>query len=382
MSALLPNNQIDLLQSGAEYFPAVLAAIAAAQNEVRLETYIFANDECGREVAAALAAAAQRGVRVHVVVDGFGSPLFMADFGRALVAAGAEVFIFRPEVARFRLRRNRLRRLHRKLVCVDACSAFVGGINIINDCAADTTDAPRLDYAVHVSGALLVPIHAAMVHMWSMLRWVSLGRRYAPALPQVVCIESHGTALARFVVRDNIRHRRDIENAYLAAIENATQEIIIANAYFLPGLRFRRALTAAAQRGVQVTLLVQGRVEYRLQHYASQSFYSHLRVAGIVIQSYTKSFLHAKVAVIDGHWATVGSSNIDPFSLLLAREANVVIEDRAFAATLRQSLCKAIDEGASALPAQKQSLLSRLRGWLAYGAARIMLGLSGYGRGF
>jgi cardiolipin synthase len=149
-------------------------------------------------------------------------------------------------------------------------------------------------------------------------------------------------------VRDNLRHRRDIERAYLDAIGAAREEIVLANAYFLPGRRFRRALRAAAGRGVRVTILLQGLVEYRLLHYATQALYGNLLAAGIRIFEYQRSFLHAKVAVIDHHWATVGSSNIDPFSLLLAREANVVVLDRRFAEDLEQSLAAAMRDGARA----------------------------------
>ena len=135
------------------------------------------------------------------------------------------------------------------------------------------------------------------------------------------------------IIRDNFRHRHDIEDAYLHAIASASSEIIISNAYFLPGINFRRALSDAAKRGLRVVLLLQGKIEYHLQHYATKALYGSLLDAGIEIYEYHKSYLHAKVAVIDQHWSTVGSSNIDPFSLLLAREANIVIDDEAFCNT-------------------------------------------------
>ena len=148
-------------------------------------------------------------------------------------------------------------------------------------------------------------------------------------------------------------HRDDIEDAYLAAIGRARSEMLIANSYFFPGSRFRRALAEAAARGVRVMLLLQGRVEYRLLHYASRALYGALLDAGVEIHEYHKSFLHAKVAVIDRRWATVGSSNIDPFSLLLAREANVVVEDAAFSPRAAARACKrAIDGGARQVRAE------------------------------
>jgi cardiolipin synthase len=140
---------------------------------------------------------------------------------------------------------------------------------------------------------------------------------------------------AAFLVRNNIRHRRDIEDAYLQAIEQAQCEIILASAYFLPGLNFRHALVDAAGRGVRVVLLLQGRMDQPLLHYASHALYGSFLDAGIEIHEYHKCLMHAKVAVIDGHWATVGSSNLDPFSLLLSMEANVVVDDEGFAKKLK-----------------------------------------------
>ena len=186
---------------------------------------------------------------------------------------------------------------------------------------------------------------------------------------------------AAFLVRDNFRHRRDIEAAYLQAIARAESEIILAHAYFLPGHDFRHALIDAAGRGVRVILLLQGKVEYFLQHYASRALYGNLLGAGIEIYEYHKSFLHAKVAVIDRHWATVGSSNIDPFSLLLSREANVVIDDAEFGANLTSSLLQTVEtDSQRILPDnwQQQTVLFRFMSWLCYGLVRLMKGISGY----
>lgn len=373
------DNDIQLLESGDGYFPALIAAIDAAQAEVRLETYIFVADDSGNRVADALMRAAQRGVRVHVVVDGFGSPRFMKELGYALRKAGVEVLIYRPEVARLRFRRHRLRRLHRKLVCIDACVGFVGGINIIDDLNTPHQTPPRLDYAVRVQGSLVAEIHQVMCRLWTMLRWVQLGQRYLPAPPRVSCAINHGRMLAAFVIRDNLRHRRDIEAAYMEAFGNAQREILLANAYFLPGRRFRQALIAAAKRGVRVCILLQGRPEYRLLHYATQSIYDFFLKGNVEIYEYHRSFLHAKVAVVDGHWATVGSSNIDPFSLLLAREANVVVRDAAFSGKLHASLDEAMRSGAHRVaPSVRPSLAARFVNWCAYGLVRTIVGLAGY----
>ena len=181
------------------------------------------------------------------------------------------------------------------------------------------------------------------------------------------------------VLRDNFRYRRAIEREYLEAIAQARSEIVVANAYFFPGRRLRAALVAAARRGVRVTLLLQGRVEYRLQHYASQALYDELLRGGIALFEYRASFLHAKVALADD-WVTVGSSNIDPFSLLLAREANVVVRDAAFAERLRDRLQAAIVEGSRPVHARHHAQRPwpvRVMNWFAFGVLRLGVALSG-----
>ncbi|WP_079436351.1 cardiolipin synthase ClsB [Zoogloea sp. LCSB751] len=381
-TAWLRGNALTLLENGTEFFPALLAAIDAARHEVFLETYIFANDDIGQSIAAALVRAAGRDVTVRLLVDGFGGREFVAELLTPLTEAGVTVLIYRREVGTLSLRRRRLRRLHRKLAVIDGRVAFVGGINIISDYEAPSLDAPRHDYAVRVEGPLLGPIHAGVRHVWELVAWASFRQRLRlPASPPVTP-EPCGDVEAAFLVRDNIRHRRDIEDAYLLGIAGARREIILANAYFLPGRRFRHALLDASRRGVMITLLVQGLADHPLQHRATRALYGQLLAAGLRIVEYHRSYLHAKVAVIDGRWATVGSSNIDPFSLLLAREANVVVRDAGFAERLRACLIRAIHEGGQEISAaswQRGPRLQRLLNWAAYGLVRLMIGLAGYG---
>jgi len=378
----LPGNRLTLLNSGAEYFPALIRAIDEAKRDVHLESYIFADDVTGRAVAGAMARAAQRGVTVRVLVDGFGAREFADCLRPMLLAAGVQAMIYRPELALFRLRRHRLRRLHRKLAVIDGEIAFVGGINVIDDRNNPEQMAPRHDYAVRIEGPLLAPVQHTLRRLWELVLWAKLNRRYRFPRSSLRTPQVRGKQTAAFLVRDNIRHRRDIEDAYLAAIAAAETEILLANAYFLPGRRFRKALQDAVQRKVRVVILLQGRVEYRLLHYATQALYSKLLASGVRIFEYRLSFLHAKVAVIDRQWATVGSSNIDPFSLLLAREANVVVRDRKFAGELRASLGQAMQRGARELHAERWSRLgwhSRLLRWASYHLMRVLVGLTGYG---
>ena len=377
---VIDGNLLVLLRSGVEYFPALISAIDAAREEIYLETYLFEDDATGRCVAAALCAAATRSVAVHLMIDGFGAKDLPEELRQRLRSSGVQLLVYRPVISRLTLRRQRLRRLHRKVVVIDREIAFVGGINIIDDMDTPGHTPPRFDYAVQIKGPLLRPIHASTAQLWRHVALAHLRRR--AALSTAVDASPKGTQRAAFVTRDNVNHRRDIETAYLTAIASARHEIIIANAYFFPGRRFREALIAAAARGVRVGLVLQGRVEYRLLHYATQALYGKFLAAGIEIYEYRKSFLHAKVAVIDEEWATVGSSNIDPFSLMLAREANVVVEDRPFALELRDSLIRAMEDGARIVVRARwlhRSWAQRALSWICYRTVRLLMGLAGYG---
>ena len=352
-----------------------------AIHEIYLESYIFENDTTGRRVAESLRRAALRGVKTHLLIDGFGSNRLPKSMIAYLEAAGVMVMKFRPKTSPWTLRRRRLRRLHRKIVVVDQEFAFVGGINIIDDMSISGQISPRYDYAVSVEGPLVKEIHESACRVWSRVAWTRLRYAWCRDIDSISYKTKPGGHMRSvFLVRDNIRHRRDIEDAYLKAIKQAQFEIIIANAYFLPGLNFRHALLDAVARGVRVVLLLQGKMDHRLMHYAAHALYGSFLDAGIEIYEYHKSLLHAKVSVIDEHWATVGSSNLDPLSLLLALEANVVVEDENFAKKLKNSLEQAISIGAQQVLQNQwrsQPFRRRLVSWLSYGLVRFYDGNDG-----
>lgn len=384
---LRPGNRLTLLENGEGYFPELLAAIAQAEREVHLESYIFAQDATGQAVLEALIAAARRGVRVRVLLDGFGARAFPEAWRRALRQAGVALMFYRPELGRFRLRRHRLRRMHRKMAVIDARLAFVGGINVIDDRNVGHVAAgpsghvgQRYDYAVRVEGPLMTDIYACVRRLWWLVRWSRVGRRPPKGTPLPVGATVAGEQWAEFLQRDNLKHRRAIEEAYLDAIRAARAEILIANAYFLPGRRLRAALVEAAGRGVRVVLVLQGVTDHRYFQLAARALYRYFLEHGIEIHEYHASELHAKAAVVDAVWATVGSSNIDPFSLLLAREANVVVRDQAFARRLRESLLAAMAHGAHVIQRHAWHRIpwpQRLASWVVYGLMRLAMGLLG-----
>ncbi len=379
---------IELLEGSADYFPALVGAIEAAEHEVWLETYIFDFTGGAAEVAYALERAARRGVQVRVVADGFGTPGVSPDWRERLAAAGVDWRSFAPAGPLDLLGRRAWRRMHRKLCMVDGRVAFCGGINLLDDLHDPnhgSLTAPRLDFAARVTGPLVADVRQTMLQLWQGMRAFRSLRRgdLDGALttwrgsrgPEQEAAAAPG-ARAALALRDNVRHRTDIERAYRRAIGHARSEILIANAYFVPGRKMRHALEQAARRGVRVVLLLQGRYEYFLQYYAARPVYGSLLRAGVEIHEYAPSFLHAKVAVIDGTWATVGSSNIDPLSLLLAREANLVVEDEAFAQTLRTRLLHAVEhEGEHMDPElyEKRPLRVRVLEHIALAALRLAL---------
>ncbi len=348
-----PGHHVQLLQGAVELFPALVREMECARSSILFETYIFDSTGAGAEVAEALLRAAQRGVRTRLVVDGVGTGPLPLQWRLRMREAGVQVGVYSPLGPLGLLLPMRWRRLHRKLCVVDGRVLFCGGINVLDDYHDPNhgeLTAPRFDFAVRAEGGLAAQAQGAMEQLWWRMQAVRDVREHR--LPEAVhalreAVVGHTVApgpgmRAALLLRDNVRNRSRIERAYRRAIGAARHEIIIANAYFLPGGKLRRALVLAARRGVRVQLLLQGRYEYFMQYHAARPVYGALLRAGVEIYEYEPSFLHAKVAVIDANgprpWATVGSSNLDPLSLLLAREANVVVEDGAFATELRARL--------------------------------------------
>lgn len=391
-------NAIRLLQNGGEYFPALIAAIDAAQQSVHLETYIFNLDDTGYRVIDALQRAERRGVKVRVVLDGFGCNHTVFDVCDLLAQSGVRYKVYRPEPtglrqATFNLRR--LRRMHRKTCVVDGEIGFVGGINILDDYEDVPNDGkgpqPRFDFAIEMRGPIVDDLIHAQRALWLRMGWrrpdggVGFYRRFQQMSEKLLARRQkrhQATAngmRAAMVLRDNLRFRQRIEDVYLAALARAQGEVLIANAYFFPGRRLRKALRKAAQRGVKVRLLLQGRSEYAMQYRACRYMYNDLLADGLEIYEYMPSYLHAKVAVIDGY-AMVGSSNLDPFSLLLAREANVFIDDTDFAGRLKEALEAEMGVGARVVTAEhlkKRNIIQRWLDAVSYAMLRFGVALTG-----
>ena len=398
-------NEVKLLRGGDELFPAMLRAIGAARHEIWLATYIFNDDPAAMRVADALCEAARRGVQVRVVIDGFGSRATFATIHRMFCDAGVGISVFRPIHRWWNwLQPGQLRRLHQKLCVVDGDVAHVGGINIIDDRFDQNhrwTEEPRLDFAVELRGPVVAPIEQAGKAVWSrahlgqgfrdelvalarggepiaharrLLKWLKL-----PSLkPSKFKLSDLPPVRAAFVLRDNLRRRRTIERSYIAAIRKAHTRIDLASPYFYPGGGFRTALRQAARRGVQVRLLLQGKLDYRFAGLAARTLYDELLASGVRIFEYTPAFLHAKVALTDDEWATVGSSNIDPLSLLLNLEANVVVRDAEFNRQLAAEFDRAVAVSREIDPREsRRSVEGALRRGFVAWCAHVYLRIAG-----
>lgn len=344
-------NNLDLLECGAAFFPALIAAIDAARTEVHLETYIFALDAVGASVKAALERAAARGVLVRVIADWLGSGRAVSkQLAREFKAAGVEFRSFNPWFVRG------IARTHRKLCVVDQQVAFIGGINLNDDMFSDdyacsALPAPRWDFAVRVKGPMVAIVQSEVELQWLRVGNLKLRARWrrfknARTLPAP---HSEAPVVAGLVVRDNLRNRRTIQRSYLLALAGTKKSAVLANPYFAPGRKLRDALARAARRGVDVTLLI-GVGQFRIQDAVAHSFYPKLLKAGVKVVEYRKTQLHAKVAVVDEGWATVGSSNCDGLSLFVNQEANVVIRDAAFSHQLREAIGRGIADGVAVDP--------------------------------
>ncbi|WP_283181846.1 MULTISPECIES: cardiolipin synthase ClsB [unclassified Pseudomonas] len=323
------NNRVELLENGEAYFPRVFEAMRQAKTEILLETFIVFEDKVGNELQEVLIAAAQRGVRISASLDGFGCGELSTGYLTALSEAGVRIQIFDPAPKHLGIRTNWFRRLHRKIVVVDGTIAFIGGINFSADHLADFGPEAKQDYSVEVQGPAVADIHHfALLQSGRPARAKYWWQRRRQRRSELAFTDHDGQV--RLVHRDNGEHPTDIEEVYRQVLRSAQRRVVIANAYFFPGYRLLREIRDAARRGVDVRLILQGQPDMLVAKLAARMTYDYLLKSGVQIYEYCDRPLHGKVALVDEDWSTVGSSNLDPLSLSLNLEANVLIRDRAF----------------------------------------------------
>ncbi len=316
---VVAGNHVSLLVDGAQAFPAMLRAIERAQRTIVLDSYIYAADRTGQRFLDQLVAAAHRGVKVRVLVDGVGSLATPNDFFAPLRQAGGEALFFRPP-APWRPKWGFWQRDHRKMLIVDDEVGFTGGINIADEYApVEQGGGAWHDVHAQLDGPAVREMTKIFNRTWYKLTQVNWDHRLRRAMPA-------GNVPVQ-VLESALTKRRTIRAGYLQAIRDARRTIRITNAYFIPDQGVRRALANACWRGVRVQLLLAGRTDMRPVLFASRALYARLLRWGVEVYEWTDRVLHAKSAVIDGVWCSIGSYNLDRRSLLHNLEANIVCLD-------------------------------------------------------
>lgn len=350
-----------LIHGGKEYFSLLKDLIGQAKESIYLQTYIFDEDQTGTDVANELKTAAQRGVKVFLLVDGYASGHLSHSFISGLKEAGIGFRMFDP------LLKSKYfylgRRLHHKVVTVDCIHALVGGMNISNR-YNDMPDQPAwLDWAIYAKGEValwLTYICQQRVKPGSLKRLLGRSPNYS---------EQFKKSTVSVKINDWVRGRKEITNSYLSMFRQATDTIMIMSAYFLPNDQFRKELKKAAQRGVKVKLILAGTSDIALAKFAERYLYRWLFSKNIEIYEYQKSILHGKLAVYDSLWSTVGSYNVNTISAYASIELNLAVQDHDFAVNVENTLqaimlndCVRITEN----QIQHAGLLKRFFQWCAY----------------
>lgn len=319
--------RLALLKDGEQAYPAMLEAIASAKRSICLETYILKDDQVGRRFADALARRARDGVEVNLLYDAWGSSV-SAEYLRTLEEAGVRVLPFQPVRFRGRLQAvlaRVFRRNHRKALIVDGTVAFTGGLNLSNEYASlEDGGGGWRDTHVRIEGAEAHELERLFLGTWRAHKGAALddARYQAPR---------RTSSKVRIIGNHFRKDRKDIRAAYVRAFAQAKTSIHLTHAYFLPPNRVLRELKRAARRGVEVTVILAAATDVTLVLLAARGLYASLLKTGVKVFEWEGRILHAKTAVVDGRWATVGSANLDGLSLRQNLEVNAVVEDEGFA---------------------------------------------------
>ena len=317
-------NSAALLKNGDEIFPAMTKDIREAKRSVNLETYIFQPDKAGQEFAAAMIAAATRGVEVRLLIDAWGSKL--GELEQPLKDAGVNVRVYRP-LRLFSIYKVG-KRTHRKILVIDGRVAYTGGLGIDERWMGDARNSHEWrDTQIRIEGPVAAQMQAVFSEDWTYTTGEILaGDKFYPQ------IDAAGTMSAQAIKASRGDASSLAKMSYFMAIKSATKSIHIANAYFLPDRQVRDALVAAVKRGVSVEIMVPGRhIDLPPVRFASWMHYGKMLEGGVKIYEYKHTMMHNKTMVIDGVYSTIGSINFDARSMNRNEEESVAVYDRAFA---------------------------------------------------
>jgi len=323
------DKDIELVHSGEDYFFRLLRIISNAQSEIHFQTYIFETDSTGLEIAMALKEAANRNVKVYVLLDGFGSSKLPDDFFEDLINNGVHIRLFSPWHSKNNIHIGR--RLHHKVVVVDSKIAIIGGINIANKYRGSSTEQPWLDYAVQVADASIAePLGLFCKNIFLKKEHSKRKTIHSGFYKQ------NGTSF-KILRNDWLKNLNEIYKVYINSLRKAEKEVIIVASYFLPGSRLLIVLKNAAKRGVKVKIILSGISDLPIVMRATQYLYASFLNQGIELYEWKKSVLHGKLMVIDNVWSTIGSFNLNHLSSYGSIEMNAEIKRTTFSASMLQS---------------------------------------------
>lgn len=331
--AYTQHNTVKLIRGGKEYFTLLLSLVQQARQFIHLQIYIYDEDETGRAVADALIAAAQRGVAVYLLADGYASQNLSKPFIRKLEEAGIHFRYFQPILKSDFFYFGR--RLHHKLLVVDGRYSLTGGINISNKYNDGFEQRAWLDWALYAEGEIVPELVRVCIELWTRFRKdrrALLEQVQAPEkLPGQVCP-------IRLRRNDWVQKRSQITTSYLEMFKDARSHIYIMSSYFLPGMLLRKKMARAAKRGVKIKLVLAGISDVKLAKHAERYIYRWIFKNNIEVYEYNQSVLHAKIATYDGKWCTIGSYNVNNISAFVSLELNLDVNQEAFAASMQRQI--------------------------------------------
>ena len=366
---LVVGNKVELLVDGPTTYDSMFAAIKNAKDNINLETYIIEDDEIGQRFAKLLASKQRSGVQVNLVYDSVGSISTPKEFFKPLKESGVNILEFNP-VNPLDARKGWQVNLrdHRKLLIVDGQIAFIGGVNISSVYSSGSFgrskptkgNVPWRDTHLRMAGPVVGEFQKLFMATWSGQKGEPLApRNYFPK------IGSKGNEVVRAIGSSPDEPYSQIYATLLSAINSAETQVWLTNAYFVPDAQLLAALKEAVQRGADVRLLLPGKTDSALVYYASRSYYDELLSAGVKIYERQVALLHAKTALIDGVWSTVGSTNLDWRSFLNNQEIDAVMLGQDFGAQMQAMFEKDLESSRLITLEEwrKRSIGARIKEW-------------------
>jgi cardiolipin synthase len=369
-------NKVKLIRGGKEYFTQLLLLINSAQYSIHLQIYIYIDDETGLMIGEAVMNAAKRNVQVYFIADGYASRRMSKSFIEQLQNSGIHFKYFEPF---FKSKHFYFgRRLHRKVFVADGKYALVGGMNITNR-YNDMPDTPAwLDFAICVQGEAAVQLFNICTDMWKSNKppIIQLPNDIEDFLQEIPQTEYCSVRLRR---NDWIKNKNEIWRSYFELFNHANKSVIIMCSYFLPGKELLKRLSKAAKRDVQIKIILAGPSDVMIAKYAERYLYSQLLKNNIEIYEYQPNVLHAKLAITDGHWVTLGSYNINNISALASIEVNLEVRNKVFAHKVQEQIEEIIERDCTRITSETYKLTSgffeRLRQKISYYFIKIVITL-------